>query len=580
MPAAIGMGIGIPFKTGVGGGAASLMLVTHGDSITSDSHPTADPTKNWSRILATAITARTGQAVTLQQRGIGGHSWNYAWGPSGNPNTLMQDAVINVDPYVSATALLAIFAGTNGLTLNGRTPAQEAADADTYIAARLAAGWVASNIYVLTMLPRESYAYSKQFQYCQALETICNTRGCKIVRLHEDGDIGFPEQQFAATWFADQIHPTILGHQAIAELVYDVMVPTAWTAATLVAARPGLSLAVHLDAQDATTLTTDAGGTVQAIENDAIQVWKDKSGNAFNAVQASATARPAKKTYQSYPGVYFDGWGTSDTMQSATINSGLPSNNYAMFVVGALGVSENQHFLSTSSDNATEATGLYVTQSNGQVISIQDTGSRRIGAQTTWRTPPSKWASIAAVVRSVDVSRSFINGGDRKEGGTASTTAQAKGYKLGAPYGSTTTSPTGFMLKGYIGEMVWVSGQMLSVDARRIIAWLHSKWGISATPARVTFTPVTGATAGAAVTSNTITISGLGTDDAVRVAHFSNINISINGVAFVDAFNSGRALVNGDTLQLRMTASATSGATVEGRVSIGNQFHVWSVTTA
>lgn len=551
-----------------------LKLVTHGDSISSVTHPTSDPTKNWSRLLAAAITARTGQAVNHQQYGIGGHSWKYAWAPSGNPNTLMQDAVINIDPHVSASARLCLFAGTNGLTLNGKTPAAEAADADEYIAARLAAGWVASNIYVLTMLPREGYSDARRTEYCLALETICQARGLNIVRLHEDNDIGLAGVQSNTTFFPDQIHPTPLGHEVVAETVYDVMVPTAWTPVSLANAGR-ITLAVHLDAQDAATLFTDTGST-QAAENDLVYTWQDKSGGARHAIQATSTGRGVKKTFQGKPAIQFGGWGSGDFMQSATHASGLPSANTTMLIAVATDVTGGNHqMVETSTNNAAVDTGISIKHQSGWLANVA--GGSNQGGNPNWAAPFG-WTTAAISLGSR--SGHLLINGARGVSGAGGSPAQATGYRIAAPYGV-----TGFQFGGYFGEMIWLGTQALAIDMQRLIKYMHARWAISARPAPVQFNSVTGAIPGATITSNTVTVSGLGTGVGMRFSMtnraglITGVEYSINGGAWVAGATSAR-LVNGDTVQIRRPASSTSGQTREDEIHWGPSFIYWSVTTA
>lgn len=557
-----------------GADSPQLKIVVHGDSITSTSHPTSDPTKNWSRLLVAAIEARTGTTYTLVQRGIGGHSWDYAWPSSGVAETLIEDAVINVDPHVSPIAKLVVFAGTNGLVLNAATPAAEAADADTYIAARLAAGWVASNIYVLTMIARESYSDAKRLQYCAELEAVCEARGCNIVRIHEDFDLGVSASQFNTAFVADQIHPTALGHQVIAEWVYDAMLAPEWTPALLASAGRA-TLALHLDAQDAATVCNDAG-TTQAATDDLVWTWRDKSANAAHAVQATSTSRGVKKSYLGKPCVQFGGWGSGDYMQSATITSGLPASDYSIFWAAATDVSGgNHHIFESSPDNSTGDAGAALSHQGGWIF--RNAGSS--AADSTWAAPFA-WTALGMSCGSARTGQRLINGGRGTGSPGTSSTAQAQGYRLAAPY-----SVTGFQLGGYLGEVVWFSGQMLNIDMQRMQAYMTSRWGGNARPDAVTFTPVTGATAGATVTSNTVTVAGLASDAAIRFSmtnrqgQVSGLEYSVNGGAWA-AVNTQARLVNGDTVQLRRPASSISGQMREDEIHFGPLWLYWSVTTA
>lgn len=81
------------------------------------------------------------------------------------------------------------------------------------------------------------------------------------------------------------------------------------------------------------------------------------------------------------------------------------------------------------------------------------------------------------------------------------------------------------------------------------------------------FTNVTNAVAGSTVTSNIETINGINTSSLVSVT--GGIQVSINGGAFV-APTAATRISNGQTLQLRGTASSVPNATVFTTVKIGS----------
>lgn len=81
------------------------------------------------------------------------------------------------------------------------------------------------------------------------------------------------------------------------------------------------------------------------------------------------------------------------------------------------------------------------------------------------------------------------------------------------------------------------------------------------------FINATNSVAGSTVTSNTETINGINTASLVSVT--GGIQVSINGGAFITPTSSTRIL-NGQTLQLRGTASSVPNATVFSTVTIGS----------
>lgn len=91
------------------------------------------------------------------------------------------------------------------------------------------------------------------------------------------------------------------------------------------------------------------------------------------------------------------------------------------------------------------------------------------------------------------------------------------------------------------------------------------------------FTNSTGVSPSTLTTSNTITPTGCFAPSNVLVTGPSgNPQISINGGAWTT-----RGILNaGDTIAVRMTASANYGGTYKARVSIGTSSTIWTVTTA
>jgi hypothetical protein len=230
----------------------------------------------------------------------------------------------------------------------------------------------------------------------------------------------------------------------------------------------------------------------------------------------------------------------------------------------------------SSSNNSSSSTGVSVRHQNGWIASFAAGGHQ--GGSSVWA-DPFGWVT-AAVSTGSRVGHFLINGARGISGTGTSSLAQATGYRIAAPY-----SVTGFQLGGYFGELIWLGTQALNVDMQRLIAYMHARWGIDARPAPVQFTPVTGATAGATVTSNTVTVSGLGANSAIRfgmtnrAGQVTGLEYSINGGAWTVSTTVGR-LVNGDTVQIRRPASSTSGQTRVDEVHFGPFWTNWSVTTA
>jgi hypothetical protein len=92
-------------------------------------------------------------------------------------------------------------------------------------------------------------------------------------------------------------------------------------------------LALWLDASDSTTLFQDSAGTTPAVaNNDPVGLWKDKSGNARNASQATSANKPALllNQFNGRPAVKADG---SDDLLSFT--SFVTGAAFTLYIVAA-----------------------------------------------------------------------------------------------------------------------------------------------------------------------------------------------------------------------------------------------------
>lgn len=200
---------------------STYRLLAHGDSITND---LADLAQNYSQVVQLAEQAH---ATDLVERGIGGQSWNYIWPSSTVPATLIDDAVTQIDAKRKAGVRnkLVVFAGTNGITLGGHTATAEAADFDTYINARISAGWDMADVTVVTMLARSGVNESDRAAYNAALVSKAVTYGYKLARVDLDPNIGGSGYPSNPTYCYDGIHPTAAGQAIIASIVDAVSFP-------------------------------------------------------------------------------------------------------------------------------------------------------------------------------------------------------------------------------------------------------------------------------------------------------------------------------------------------------------------
>lgn len=98
-----------------------------------------------------------------------------------------------------------------------------------------------------------------------------------------------------------------------------------------------------------------------------------------------------------------------------------------------------------------------------------------------------------------------------------------------------------------------------------------------AVPDAFAFTDVTGATQSTLYTSNAITVAGLGTGVAAN-ASVDTGEYSLNGGAWTAA--GSFTVVNGDTVAVRQTSSASTSTTTDVILTIGGVSDTYSVTTA
>lgn len=555
-----GMITGITHGTGGVSGSGTVALLSHGDSISSSGQPTADPTKNYVNVLAAYITSRKGMIVNVTRRGIGGHSFNYAWPSSGNPNTLNQDAVINVDPLASSTAILIAYIGTNGVTLGAHTPAQEVTDADTYLSARISAGFTPANIYVVNMIPRENFRELLRQEFNYGLKTLCASKGCKYV----DISILTEYRNISFGFIPDQIHPSVAGHDIIAEAIYDEMYPAdVWTPATVTAARPAdLSLAFWLDYTDATKLYSDVAKTTLAGAGVAVAVVADKSTNGRDFVQATAGNRPTRTTLSGVSALAF----ASATQQhlAATGLSGMPSVNFSVGYLGEIPVG-NGLYLDMSTDGSTS--NAYALRSQNQSLQQIDATGAAMG---------SPIERVVSAVLSYPIGPAFQNGAPPISFTSTPAARTVTAARIGRGFNS------GFQLNGSIIAQFLISGRINSIEAARLDRYMRAIAGlIDNDPDQIDFTDSLGQPTSTLITSNTLTVSGLGAGVQVPWSDFTASGVSPSHSLNGGAFDQVRRMVeNGDTLQLRVTTSALANTPQDIIYRLGNRWVIWRVRTA
>lgn len=204
-------------------------LVCHGDSITE-----GYGTTTWRAADTMAYPYQTSLLATafrfgVVQLGISGQGFNYVYPvyPSSTFPNLTVDAVNRVDPVLSqsGTKYLVIFAGTNDIFLNGTSGAATWTLAQTYINARIAAGWTAANICVGTMLPRQNANESARTTLNSSIRSNAASLGYKVCDFAANTTIGDAGDENNLTYYIDTIHPNDAGHAILAQIVKDTLFP-------------------------------------------------------------------------------------------------------------------------------------------------------------------------------------------------------------------------------------------------------------------------------------------------------------------------------------------------------------------
>jgi len=194
-------------------------LIAVGDSITYG----FETTNPWPVNISTAL------GTSSDNLGVSGIGWN----TTVSGNTLTTSAPTLVDPIRTTFGdcapklpYLVLFAGTNDIFNSGYTGTQTYGYFQTYISARLSAGWLPHQIVVATMLPRGS-SDTDRTTYNADLVNGATTYGYALARLDLDSNIGCFGCQSNITYYnSDAIHPNNTGQQIIANLICAAMRPT------------------------------------------------------------------------------------------------------------------------------------------------------------------------------------------------------------------------------------------------------------------------------------------------------------------------------------------------------------------
>lgn len=163
------------------------------------------------------------RVVGFENLGINGQGLNYVYPfpPSNGFGTLTADAVTRVDPLLARTGTkyLVIFAGTNDIFLNSTSGAATWTLLESYINARISAGWTAANICVGTMLPRQGQHESDRSTLNGSIRSNAAGMGYKVADFAADATMGPAGAENNTTYYQDLIHPTAAGHVILASII-------------------------------------------------------------------------------------------------------------------------------------------------------------------------------------------------------------------------------------------------------------------------------------------------------------------------------------------------------------------------
>ena len=177
------------------------------------------------------INISNGLGTTSSNQGVGGAGW-FKTATDGSAN-LTDRAHSTVDPLLGSVActspfasapILVLYAGLNDICDGFQTGAQDFALLQSYINARIAAGWSAAQMVVVTMIsngrcPANSLT-AEQTAYDSAIVSNAATIGYSVARVDLDPNMGCLSCSSNTSFFSgDNTHPNNAGYQILANLI-------------------------------------------------------------------------------------------------------------------------------------------------------------------------------------------------------------------------------------------------------------------------------------------------------------------------------------------------------------------------
>jgi hypothetical protein len=250
---------------------------------------------------------------------------------------------------------------------------------------------------------------------------------------------------------------------------------TPWTPADL-----GASLALWLDADDASTITLNGSNVAQ---------WNDKSGNDHHVIQSTASAQPTyiSTGFNSKPTLFFDA--TDDVLACATTNVSSQGDLFYGAAFEMLSNTDNWRPIvgtDTSENTSNGGTLLLQRMSSRSEIGIHDSGRKDTGNTYAVQVTDLFEPRIATAGR---------NGGTNGQGGTITVTATGPSqptYITQATQTWSTDEVTSRIQIGgkqqnqtgwadaYISEVIVCNTDLSTQDRQKLEGYLAWKWGLEA----------------------------------------------------------------------------------------------------
>jgi hypothetical protein len=243
----------------------------------------------------------------------------------------------------------------------------------------------------------------------------------------------------------------------------------------VVAGFPGVlsfSPALWLDASDSNTLyDATTGGSLVAADG-LVARWQDKSGNAYHATQASAGAKPQRKT-NVVNGLDVLRFAGAQWVLTPTVNFASTTKETIFAVYKGTGncLEESTSAWVNAGCVYGDPSSFYVSQNTTTFASVRETSSTDNAAYSVWTA--ARDSSLAAGSQ-LNILK---NGGGVTVTRTYNTNITAAHASVGIYIGKTNSSPD--FLTGDLLELIILKTVLATPQRQAIERYLGAKWGIT-----------------------------------------------------------------------------------------------------